>query len=329
MQITLELDELTAYGNRLLGQPARLRTLDVSALKGGHAGAEVYRIDLGFRLANGSSQAVPVVLKNTGESEVRVMRALREVPGAGALPLTIACGERARTPNSGAAHWFVTPLYEGEHLTFEDEVPRLVIESLARVHAHFLSRVGQLGWLRCLDGDAFRQALDGALQGLGAAQRRQPHALLAQAYGDLESAGQDPAILAALEALPVTLTHGDVHPWNIVRLPDERALLIDWGNALVAPPMLDLANLVEIDSENWETYLAVWERARGEAMDLHHARLGYHWATVMINLQYLPYGAGQWPENKDVPAAVLGMVERLQHAVRAMPDLLPGKKAAT
>jgi len=329
MQITLELDELTAYGNRLLGQAARLCTLDVSELEGGHAGAEVYRLDLTFRLANGSFQAVPVVLKNTGESEVGVMRALREVPGADALPLTIACGERARTPDSGATHWFVTPLYEGEHLTFEDEVPRLVIESLARVHAHYCLRVRQLGWLRCLDGDAFRQALDGALQGLGAAQRRQPHALLAQAYGVLESAGQDPAILAALKALPVTLTHGDVHPWNIVRLPGERAVLIDWGNALVAPPMLDLANLVEIDSENWETYLAVWKRVRGEAMDPHHARLGYHWATVMINLQYLPYSAGQWPESQDAPAAALGMVERLQDAVRAMPDLLPGKKAST
>jgi aminoglycoside phosphotransferase (APT) family kinase protein len=327
MQITLELDELTAYGNRLLGQRAKLRTLDVSELEGGHAGAEVYRVDLQFRLANGASQAVPVVLKNTSESEVGVMRALREVPGADALPLTIACGERARVPGKGSVHWFVTPLYEGEHLTFEDEVPRLVIESLARVHAHYCLRVGQLGWLRCLDGDAFHQALDGALQGLGAAQRRQPHALLAQAHGDLELAGQDPAILAALEVLPVTLTHGDVHPWNIVRLPGERAVLIDWGNALVAPPMLDLANLVEIDSENWETYLAVWERVRGEAMDPHHARLGYHWATVMINLQYLPYGAGQWPESQDAPTAVLGMVERLQDAVRAISGLLSGGEA--
>jgi len=329
MQIMLELDELAAYGNRLLGQPAELCRLDVSELKGGYAGAEVYRLDLHFRLANGASQAVSLVLKNTSESEVGVMRALRGVRGADALPLTIACGERARGPGDGPIHWFVAPLYEGEHLTFEDEVPRLVVESLARVHAHFISRVDQLGWLRRLDGDAFRQALDGALQGLEAAQRRQPHALLAQAYGDLIAAGQDPAILAAFEALPVTLTHGDVHPWNIVRLPEDRAVLIDWGNALVAPPMLDLANLVEIDSENWETYLAIWERVRGEAMDLHVARLGYHWATVMINLQYLPYSAGQWPEDEDTPPAVWGMVERLQRAVRATADLLPGRKTAT
>jgi aminoglycoside phosphotransferase (APT) family kinase protein len=329
MQITLELDELAAYGGRLLGESARLCSLDVSELEGGHAGAEVYRLDLAFRLAGGASHTVSLVLKNTGASEVGVMRALREVPGADALPLTIACGEGGHDRGKAPVHWFVAPLYEGEHLTFEDEVPRLAIESLARVHAHYVSRVGQLGWLRRLDGDAVRQALDEALQSLEAAQRRQPHALLAQAHADLASAGQDPAILAALEALPVTLTHGDVHPWNIVRLPGERAVLIDWGNALVAPPMIDLANLVEIDSENWETYLAAWERARGAAMDSYHARLGYYWATVMINLHYLPYGAGQWPQDGNAPAAVLGMVERLQDAVRALSELLSAGETLT
>jgi len=328
MRIRLELDELAAYGERLLGQPAKLCAVDVSALEGGHAGAEVYRLDVHLTLANGTSQTVPLVLKNTSASEIAVMRALREVPGASALPLTIACGEHAPILGNEPVHWFVTPLYEGEHLTFEDEVPRPVVESLARVHAHYASRVDQLGWLRRLGGDTVRRALDRALQGLEAAQQRQPHALLAQAYGDLAPAGQEPAILAALEVLPVTLTHGDVHPWNIVRLPGEGAVLIDWGNALLAPPMLDLANLVEIDSENWETYLAAWKSVRGEAMDPDLARLGYHWATVMINLQYLPYCAGGWPESQDAPAAVSGMVERLRAAVRALPGLLSGGAGA-
>jgi aminoglycoside phosphotransferase (APT) family kinase protein len=322
MQIRLELDELAAYGHHLLGQPAKLCAVDVSALKGGHAGAEVYRLDLTFRLANGDSRAVPLVLKNTSEREVGVMRALCDVPGASALPLTVACGEHAPLLGSEPVHWFVTPLYEGEHLTFEDEVPRPVVESLARVHAHFC--VDQLGWLPRLDGGAVGRALGGALQALAAAERRQPHALLAQAYRDLASGGQDPAVLAALAVLPATLTHGDVHPWNIVRLPGEGAVLIDWGNALVAPPMLDLANLVEIDSQNWETYLAAWKSASGEAMDPDLARLGYHWATIMINLHYLPYSAGGWPQDRDAPAAVSGMVERLQNAVRALPGLLPG-----
>jgi hypothetical protein len=323
----LELDELVVYGHRLLGQPAQLCTLDVSELKGGYAGAEVYRVDLQFRLTGGCIQTIPVVLKHTSESEVGVMQALRQVQGADALPLVIAFGEQAPIPGNAPAYWFVTPLYGGEHLTFEDEVPRPVVESLARVHAHFGSRLDQLGWLHRLDADAVRQALDTALQALEVAQRRQPHALLAQAYGALASAGQDPAIPAALQALPVTLTHGDVHPWNIVRMPGERAVLIDWGNARLAPPMLDLANLIEIGSENWETYLSVWGKVTGEAMDPNLACLGYHWATVMINLQYLPYAAGQWPQDKDAPTSMWGMVERLGGAVRALSDLLSGGEA--
>jgi aminoglycoside phosphotransferase (APT) family kinase protein len=324
MQIRLELDELAAYGERLLGQPARICAVDVSSLKGGHAEAEVYHLDAHLTLADGTSQTVPLVLKNTSASEVAVMRALREVPGASALPLTVSCGEHAPLLGNEPVHWFVAPLYEGEHLTFEDEVPRPVVESLARVHAYYAFRLDQLGWLPRLDGGAVRRALDGALRGLEAAQRRQPHALLAQAYVDLAPAGQDPAVLAALEALPVTLTHGDVHPWNIVRLPGKDAVLIDWGNARLAPPMLDLANLVEIDSENWETYLAAWASASGEAMDPDRARVGYGWATVMINLHYLPYTAGQWPQDQDAPIAVSGMVGRLQDAVRALSGLLPG-----
>lgn len=322
MQIALELDELAAYGQRLLGQTAKLCGLDISELVGGHAGAAVYRVDLRFHLAGGCAQIVPVVLKHTSEGEVAVMRALREVQGAEALPLTVACGQQAPLSGGAPVHWFVTPLYEGEHLTFEDEVPRPVVESLARVHAHLCSRLDQLGWLPRLDGDAIHQAFGAALHGLETAGGRRPHPLLAQAHGALTSTSEDPVIWTAFAALPLTLTHGDVHPWNIVRLPGERAVLIDWGNARLAPPMLDLANLVEIDSENWEAYLSAWEGATGEAMDPDLARLGYHWATVMINLQYLPYAAGQWPLDEDAPAAVSGMVDRLQDAVQALSDVL-------
>ena len=122
-------------------------------------------------------------------------------------------------------------------------------------------------------------------------------------------------LLGALEKLPVTLTHGDVHPWNIIRLPDERSILIDWGGARIAPAMLDLANLVEIDSLNWAAYLSTWEAASGIAMDVGLARLRYHWATVMVNLQYLPFRAGQWPGNEEAPVGALDMVGRLRQAI--------------
>jgi hypothetical protein len=45
------------------------------------------------------------------------------------------------------------------------------------------------------------------------------------------------------------------------------------------------------------------------------ARLGYHWATVMVNLQYLPFAAGASPNN------VSGMVERATRALDMMAGL--------
>jgi aminoglycoside phosphotransferase (APT) family kinase protein len=321
LQITLDLDRLSEYVSQVLECPGKLRTLQVSQFAGGETGARLYRLDLDFHLADGGLEAISAVQKYSSEREVRVMQALGAVPETAAVPATIACGE-SMTAGGEGSHWFVTPLYEGTHLTFEDEVPRLVVDSLARVHAHFAARVDELGWLPRMDGRAVRRAFDAALESLRAAQGRRSDPLLARAHRALASASTDPVLSHALEALPVTLVHGDVHPWNIVCLPDGGSVLIDWGNAQVAPGMLDLANLVEIDSLNWATYLSAWEKATGEAMEGDLARLGYHWATTMINLQYLLYVAGQWPEDPEAPAGILGMVERLHGALGRLPELL-------
>jgi hypothetical protein len=53
---------------------------------------------------------------------------------------------------------------------------------------------------------------------------------------------------------------------------------------------------VEIDSGSWAAYLAAWESASGVALDATSARLGYYWATAIVNLQYLPFAAGHAPE---------------------------------
>ena len=315
MQITLNLRRLEEYARGVRGRPGELHTLRVSKLKGGYAAARVYRVDLEYRSTEGGSETIPVVQKYAGESEVHTMQALCEVPAAGAVPRLIDCARSKPASEEESVAWFVTPLYEGDHLTFEDEVPLTAIESLARVHAYFAPRIGQLDWLPSLDVEAFYRTFDRGLEALEAAQDRQPNALLARAYGQLNAVRESPVLLGALEKLPVTLTHGDVHPWNIIRLPDERSILIDWGGARIAPAMLDLANLVEIDSPNWEAYLSIWECASGEALDTGLARLGYHWATVMVNLQYLPFRAGQWPGNEEAPVGALDMVGRLRQAI--------------
>lgn len=306
------------YGNSLLEGPGNLQTLKVSELKGGYAAASVYRIDLEFRSADGGLETISMVQKYTHEGEVRVMQALNGLPSAAALPLTIDCARGPSATDEEPHNWFVTPLYDGDHLTFEDEVPVPVIESLARVHAYFAPRVEQFDWLHHVDAGAFYGVFDDALKSVDAAQRRQPNALLEQAHSELRAVREDAVIVAVLERLPVTLTHGDVHPWNVIRFPDGRSVLIDWGNAKIAPAMLDLANLVEIDSPNWAAYLATWEAGSGEAMDIDLARLGYYWATVMINLQYLPFGAGQWPGSEEAPAGALDMVGRLRQAIENM-----------
>ena len=53
---------------------------------------------------------------------------------------------------------------------------------------------------------------------------------------------RDARIAAALALLPKTLVHGDAHRGNVLRCPDGGKIL-DWGNAKLAPPGLDLAVL--------------------------------------------------------------------------------------
>ena len=98
-----------------------------------------------------------------------------------------------------------------------------------------------------------------------------------------------PVLGLAYEQLPKTLTHGDVHSGNIFDLGDDNHMLFDWGNARIAPAMLDLANMVEIGSDEWNTYYAAWEAAAGQSLDPEIAQLGYDWATALVNIQYLPF----------------------------------------
>ena len=57
-------------------------------------------------------------------------------------------------------------------------------------------------------------------------------------------------------------------------------MIIDWGNACLAPPMLDLANIVELGSPEWATYVAAYEAAGG-AFDAAVAERAYWWARAI------------------------------------------------
>jgi aminoglycoside phosphotransferase (APT) family kinase protein len=102
-----------------------------------------------------------------------------------------------------------------------------------------------------------------------------------QEFADAERAlvawRADPAITGALARMPRTLVHGDAHRGNVLGRGDG-AVLIDWGNARVAPAALDLATL----------------RAQGAVPPADYAQpvpVEQDWADVQVHVQYLGFAA--------------------------------------
>lgn len=294
------VEKLVAYARQQLGQTAELVNIEISQLSGGYSSDQIYHCDLAFRTQDGRCQALPMVLKYTTDCEVLVTAQLSRVPEAEAVPRVIASAIHPATSEQRLASWFITPFYTGRVLTFDDAVPPSVVWTLVRIHAYFTSRVPDLeGAVRLarVDGIFFRGVFERALESLKQLIGRQELPGLAESYKRLEDANYSGIFEAALESQPLTLTNGDVHPGNIIQSPEGQSVLIDWGNARLAPAMLDLANLVEIDSPNWSLYLAAWEQVTGQALDAFLARQGYFWAVAMVNLQYLPFASTHWVEN--------------------------------
>ena len=72
---------------------------------------------------------------------------------------------------------------------------------------------------------------------------------------------------AALDAvgLPGTLVHGDLHPGNIVVTPDDRYVVVDWSDAAVGNPFVDLATYLTRTKDRdlrvrlLDAYVDVWD----------------------------------------------------------------------
>ena len=65
MQVTLNLQQLTEYGIKILKQPGTLERVSTSKLNGGFVATAVYRHDLIFRQTDGSVETISVVQKYT------------------------------------------------------------------------------------------------------------------------------------------------------------------------------------------------------------------------------------------------------------------------
>jgi len=246
-----------------------------SPLGGGYVSDAVERIDLDV-----DGRAVAVVLKAASPVEVAAMRAVAVVGG---VPRPVAVGP----------DWIVTPFVDAPPPADGRPVPDAVWDTLARVHTHW-HRQRPRG-IPVVDGPWWAALCDRTLVAVRGGLARTGDTAFGDAEKALRSWRDDPRILRALATLPRTLCHGDPHRGNI--LGD---VLIDWGNARVAPAGLDLAVL----------------RAQGAELPSDHPEPPGErdWADVHVNVQYLGFAADHLgpervAEMVELAAAALGRLE--------------------
>ncbi len=267
-------------------------------LAGGYVAA-VERVDL-----DAGGRSVAVVVKRTDDREVAAMRAIAVVAGV-PRPRLLAAGR----DRHGA--WLVMPHYPGPALDGTGEVPAPVWEVLGRVHAHWHRRrprgvpVVDAGWWRTM-------IVERALPAVRGARDRTGDARLTEVAELLQAWSTDHRLLAALALLPRTLTHGDAHRGNVL-LDPAGAVLIDWGNARVAPAGLDVATLAAQGAAPPAEYGA-------PAVPPALAEVERLWAQVQVHVQYLAFAAD--------PLGTARVVEMVGTAARALDALGPALRAA-
>jgi thiamine kinase-like enzyme len=267
-------------------------------LAGGYVAPAVYKLDLEFRLKNDESEVISFVYKFTHTAEVRVMKRLTDDLHLAEVPTLVAYDMDKSNPRQNGSSWFISPFYEGSLLTFEDDLPPSIIRALAAIHAYYASRLRQLSGLQKMDVQFINYLVDYVLASLDENKARLPDTIFQETQLQLNEAKNNPLLKRAVKELPKTLTHGDVHSGNIIRTAAGKYILFDWGNAKIAPAMLDLANIVEMDSKSWKIYLEAWRKTTGETLDFQLAHLGYYWATAMVNIQYLPFAISNLPPDR-------------------------------
>lgn len=227
---------------RRLGRPvAEVSPTGRTPLAGGYHGG-VERVEL----AGGGA----VVVKRARPAEVAAMRAVAVVRGV-EHPRLLAAG----------ADWIVTDFHDGVPLAEGPDVPAALWVTLARVHAHWWRRrprglpVTDGAWWRHLCLARIRPHLEAAAARDDAAPYRRGADLLT-------AWAEHPGMHAALAGLPLTLTHGDTHRGNVL-VTAAGPVLLDWGNARVAPAGFDLVVLRAQGAVDPEPYLAELARLAG------------------------------------------------------------------
>lgn len=284
-----------AAAGRALGGPATI--VRRHPLDGGYASAGVERLDLEV-----AGRIHPVVLKRATGAEIAAMRALAVVPDHHGL-----------RPLAAGPDWLVLPFVDAPALAEGAAVGADVWDALARVHAHWLGKRPR--GLPVVDAAWWARLCDITLVAVEGAARREPHPAYDEAAGALRTWRADPRIRGALAVLPRTLVHGDPHRGNILAGSDG-AVLIDWGNARVAAPGLDLAVLRAQGSPAPAAYTARFAELAGGGLPAALHGIETAWADVHVHVQYLGFAADHLG-----PARV---AEMIGNAAAALADLPAG-----
>ncbi|TCK20845.1 phosphotransferase [Pseudonocardia endophytica] len=273
-------------------------------LAGGYVSGSVERVDLD----DGRS----VVVKEASATEVAAMRAIAVVDGVD-RPRMLAVSGRT----------IVLAHHDGPVAPADAPVPDEVWRTLALVHAHW--RRNRPRGIPVVDVPWWRSLCEHVLVALRAAAGRDPG--LAGAVTAVERWAEDPRIARALSALPRTVCHGDAHRGNVL-LASDGPVLIDWGNARVAPGGLDTTVLTAPDPSGPAdlppdpvpaAYTGTLADRLGNPDPPELAEVEREWALVQAHVQYLGFAADHQSSER-----VKGMVDV---AARALDRLGPALDA--
>lgn len=262
------------------GSGSRIEVVSRERLSGGFSTATKDRLRIVVNDHGRRVEQIALLKRTSSAVEVSALRAAGQVPSAAAIPRII---------DSGAdedGYWVLIPFYSGSSPESETLIPENVVESLARMHVHHLERPLPDD-VPVVDSSWWKAKCAVSVERLTALRRPATRTLAARvtAFGD------EPHIIDALEELPRTLLHGDVHRNNV--LVDEHGTghLIDWGGALVGTPALDIVNLGPPGSSAYRTYVDTWETLTGQGLDHAAWWRSYLVATVCINVKYVAFAA--------------------------------------
>jgi thiamine kinase-like enzyme len=207
--------------------------------------------------------------------------------------------------------WLLLTYHEGVNPP-NDALPPQVLETLAQIHCHYEDRGSDLAILPQLDFQWWKQYLsDVVMTALDAAGAASPSSEDIQClHAAARRWAADPRIAEALDVLPRTLVHGDMH-WGNIIVGDQGASIIDWGNACAGPAYVDLDNIVSRDEA--ASYARARLRFGAKTADIWLEDVGWAWATVQVQAQYIV-----WPLSHGRIDDCLHMVTKADRALRTL-----------